>query len=305
MLPLFLSEYAAVLQGYYNITMPVHQRVICEKDARKQDWLRGQMPSLRDRSAHLVATMEELHATSAHDINDPEHTRKVILPHVFGKDAGVPCQSVVPLNKNAKANKGCVQRGEGTTGIGIAHAYGVIDGHSPEVVSWECSDKLSREDIEAASSDASWMVRQFDAKGYTAWYDSDNCTEWGSACDRWRAYWLALKLGHAPLEGTRQFFNNVRSGMKMKPRSLLSCITLDDEARSDEARKIGIPLYAQVSPKKEDSESGADVRWPVDHKAYFEKLGITWPLAESALQEAYSEIRVAGFSARQLQMVLV
>ena len=134
-----------------------------------------------------MATMKELHATSAVDICDLDSARKVILPHAFGKDAGVPCQSVVPLNKNAKANKGCVQRGEGTTGIGIHDAYGVVDQHSPEVVSWECSDKLSMEDIEVAQSDALWMVEQFDNWGYAAFYDSVNCIDWGSACDRWRA----------------------------------------------------------------------------------------------------------------------
>ena len=303
-IPLFLRSYRDVLEGYYGISLPLEQKVFCEKHKQKQQWLRQQQVSLADGQAHLIDEMQELHLSTALDRRDASNPTKAILPHCFGQDAGVPCQSRVPLNKNAAQNIGCVKRGEGTTGIGIAHAYGAADAHRAEIVSWECTDKLCQEDIRLSQPDSAWMVQQFENKGYTSFDDSDNAKDWGSALTRWRRYWLAMLLGHAPKEMVRQFVQEIRAGFKMASRPLQSCITIDDEVRAREAKEMAVAEHHNANECKGDSGSKDECRWPVDHKAYFERLGVPWPLQDDVWDDAHSEIRPAGLNDRQRQMCL-
>ena len=276
-----LAAIGAVWKDMFNIDVKFLHAVVAERAAEKQRHLHREI-------GHpiMTATVKELEGTLVNNLVDEDGNlgskpqRKSLLGSPKVLDGGVPCTSRTSLSCHAAANLNCVQKGTEATGLGFAETMTVSTTHWPDVVALECSDKLEQKDKsdEEAISDAEHVVDTYRKAGFWAVKHMMDAREWGSLPARWRLYWGALL--RPPPDASPQmtlYFFRVLNSFKMSCLSHRQYLTLDDDQRLKESKRLMIPLHSQFGWREPRKVGKEDAGWRLDHKYFYEAMDMRWP----------------------------
>jgi site-specific DNA-cytosine methylase len=189
----FYESFHTYCLGNFGNTFDATQAFACEKDQSKQAFLMSTFPSTRS----LFNTIAELSQPSA--MNVVTQTR-IVIPWSWINITGIPCTSRTRLNCHSKANKGCVERGDGATGSAFSEYIRYLKKITVPVVLLENVPALldSNGSESLSDSDAQAVLDGLADVGYASKLFSIDCRDFGVPQSRPRIYILSFRLDSFP-----------------------------------------------------------------------------------------------------------
>ena len=206
-----------------------------------------------------------------------ESMHQIMVPQMAAIDAGIPCISRTPLNKNSAKNLNCVREGREETGLGFASTRRVWGKHFPDIVSLECVGGLFQEDSQQRT-DAAFMVECLESDEFWAVARIREAQDCGSWMPRTRGYWGGLRNLRGESEVITAWFDTVLKALKTeKTLTAREHIETDNDKRLHVGRQLGIATHTVLGRRESQSLKEAQ-DWKCKHCTLCAANDITWPI---------------------------
>ena len=288
-----LSKY---WERQYGVSFRWQDVGVCERNEKKQKWLRAQHVDL----SCLVHDLSEMAEHVVKNILDPDHHCFEGFPYVFDGGAGWPCTSLTSLNANSKDNVGSVQEESSESGRAFALVRQAVITHCPELFTMENVCNVLKVGA-SGLSDAEWVRRSMMELGYWCLFFVLSNRDYGSLPERMRVWWVCAKNLKGAVEEIDRFFMSIITGAKVRTGEEIidrsRYLFMEPKARKAICRKLRIPTVIGTGPRKSKTEEKDDPGWRTSCLDMFELFGIPWPPCFDDKQ--YKHISTEGLLPRE------
>ena len=252
----------------FMIKMDFVTLVGCDKDKDVRAWIASQFTT--DTLPCFFGDLADLAKFKAQDVRTGRLER---VPFASGFTCGFSCLSKTKLNRNSAQNKKCIQLGDMDESTTVTY-YGAKDWmvrSRPKLTILENLTELSDVDNPADpddKSDCEFIIKDMSASNFAALDIDIDAHDHGSWPVRVRKLFCILD---GDTVGNRMILRKALDYVvAMRTQS---CATTDDVLLPDNA----IPQPSSIAPKEKKARVGGSDGWREEHRALFEKAGLSWP----------------------------
>ena len=208
--------------------------------------------------------------------------------------AGFPCTSRTSMSCMAAQNKGCVQRGEGGTGLGFMSVKAVVEKSKPRMIVLESvPGATSPSDTTDVGCDADFVQQELQSLGYWCTYKVFESREHRGFALRRRCYFI---VGPRSLADAPSFCEQVIQSSAIGPGQPSDFATVDADQRKDILKNLGLGPW--TAPRAWSCK--AEPQYKDDHCAFYREHGMEWPPNRGA----FREVKFEGMTDRVAELTI-